>query len=163
AQALETHFDIRCLVLCGEGSTVDLEAQRCGLSTAYTGERTAMRHNPFYDLQRLLARVRKLSAFRDPRPIVHCNDVCALQSWPPAKPAGAPIVYHHHPRNRPALPNRIPLALADQYVCVAEGCRTNLSFVPENKKTMVLNPFTIGAVDPAEEHLKLTEELGIPS
>jgi glycosyltransferase involved in cell wall biosynthesis len=163
AQALEAHFDTRCLVLCSEGSTIDQEAQRLGLATAHTGERTAMRHNPFYDLQRLLARLRQLTAFRDRRPIVHCNDLGALQSWaPPAKLLGAPVVYHHHSLNRPALPNRIPLALADAFVCVSEICCDNLSFVPQAKKTMVLNPFSIGPVDPGEEHAKLAGEIGAP-
>jgi glycosyltransferase involved in cell wall biosynthesis len=88
----------------------------------------------------------------------------ALQSWgPPAKLLGVPIIYHHHSLNRPALPNRIPLALADAYVCVSAICQANLSFVPQSRKAVVLNPFDMRPLDVPTERAKLLSEIGAPA
>lgn len=142
-KALQSDFGLRCIVVAAEGSLIAAEALREGLEVETTQERTAMRHNPIYDLWSLPQRIRRLSR-HGRSAIIHCNDIGALQSWClPARALRLKVVYHHHALNRMLWPNRLVVSLANATICVSRACRENVSFLDEGTATTILNPFGI--------------------
>jgi glycosyltransferase involved in cell wall biosynthesis len=138
---------IECVVIAAAGTLIAREAARRGFRVHEIAERTAMRHNPAYDLLRFIPRMQLLSAY-GPRAVVHCNDISALQSWAlPAKALGIPVVYHHRALNRMVLPNRMVIRLANAVVCISRECRESLSFLDDRTASTILNPFSIEPVD----------------
>ncbi|MBL8550187.1 MAG: glycosyltransferase family 4 protein [Hyphomonadaceae bacterium] len=164
ARALHTVVGATCIILCSRYSMIAAEALRYGIQSAFTNERTGMRHSPFYDLGQLPARLAKLAGFRRQRPIVHCNDVGALQSWgPPAKLLGMPVVYHHHSLNRDVLPNRMTFGVADAIVAVSDVCRDNLHFAPAERISVALNPFSLAPMNVIVERRRVLEQIDAPA
>ena len=149
AQALKSDFGIGCVVIAAPGTLIAAEAARRGFEVAEIDERTAGRHNPAYDLLRLVPRARFLRRFAGG--ILHCNDLGALQAWGlPAKLLGIPRVYHHRALNRPMLPNRMVAGLANAVVCISRECRDNISYVDDQTASTIFNPFSIDPVTDVE-------------
>lgn len=163
-QALMGDFGVHCVVIAATGTLIAREAARRGFEVIEIGERTVTRHNPVYDVMRLLPRLqilRRLGAGA----VLHCNDLGALQAWgPPAMLLGIPRVYHHRALNRPMFANRLVARLANAVVCISRECRSNVGYLDDQTASTIFNPFSIAAVrdvDVARREL-LGAEAGIP-
>jgi glycosyltransferase involved in cell wall biosynthesis len=160
AQALMADFGTRCVVIAAGGTLIAREAARRGFEVAEIAEPTVTRHNPAYDLLRLLPRLRFLRRFGSGA-ILHCNDLGALQAWGlPAMLCGIPRVYHHRALNRPILPNRMVARLANAVVCISRECRQSVSYLDDRIAGTIFNPFSIvpvADVDAARRELLGTE------
>jgi glycosyltransferase involved in cell wall biosynthesis len=164
AQALMGDFGTRCVVIAAAGTLIAREAARRGFEVAEIAEPTVSRHNPAYDVLRLLPRLQFLRRFGSGA-ILHCNDLGTLQSWGlPAMLLGIPRVYHHRALNRPILPNRMVVRLANAVVCISRECRQNVGYLDDQTASTTFNPFSIAPVtdvDTARREL-LGAEADIP-
>lgn len=146
AQSLKSDFGMRCVVIAAAGTLIAREAGRRGFEVAEIDEPTVGRHNPAYDVLRLLPRLQFLRRFGT-RAIIHCNDLGALQAWGlPARLLGIPRVYHHRALNRPMLPNRMVARLANAVVCISRECRDNVGYLDDRVASTIFNPFSIEPV-----------------
>ena len=64
ASALKADFGMRCVVIAAPGTLIAREAARRGFEVAEIDEPTVTRHNPAYDLFRILPRLRFLRRAR---------------------------------------------------------------------------------------------------
>lgn len=146
-RALMTDFGLRCVVIAAAGTLIAREAAKRSFEVVETDEPTVTRHNPAYDLMRVLPRMQILRRI-GPGAVLHCNDLGALQAWGlPAKLLGIPRVYHHRALNRPMLPNRMVARLANAVVCISRECRDNVGYLDDATATTIFNPFSIEPVD----------------
>lgn len=151
AVALQNDFGRRCVFLCADGTPIADEARRLGIEVIDTGEiawvhaSLRKRRSPIATLRRFPARLAVMRQIG--RCIVHANEIVAIQSFGIiAKLLGGKIVYHHHALNRMALPNRFLINRADAVIAVSETCRAPLSFVPNERLQVVLNPIDVPQV-----------------
>lgn len=154
----ELGTDVR--FLAAADTAIAAEALRRGFRVLPTGEPPSGRLTPWRDLARFGSRRRLLKPFA-PGAVVHCNDIGVLQGWGlVAKTLGMPVVYHNRALNRMTPPNTTLLRAADQVICISQGCRDAVAFLPERKVRTILNPIGVAAVDRDVARTALAAEFG---
>jgi glycosyltransferase involved in cell wall biosynthesis len=161
--ALSQKYGLESVVMCPDGTTLAAEAARHGLTIVATDERPAARHSAAYDLRKCVSRFRNLAQFPPANTIVHFNDPFAMRSWGLAVKARRwPIVYHHRSLNRMTLLRRMFLRVPSHIICISNEVENNVSFVPRERRTTLLNPFILPAnISRAAAKKEIMESAGI--
>lgn len=165
AQSLSEGSSFQPVILAAEDTLIAQEARSRGLTVHVTPEKPSSRHRHRlgHDLACFPARLRYLRSLTG-RPIVHANDIGALQSWVPvARAVGYPSLYHSRSLHKDMFLNRWLMRLVDKNVCISEVTLDQFARFPRNRVELVVNPFSI---DPEYRRDRarsdLQSELGIP-
>lgn len=151
-------------LVAGEETKIAAEATRRGLHFFPSGERPIERREIARYVGGIPRRLRRLRRIRTSEPtVIHYNDLEAATAWQPAaRILGLKSVYHHRALPRMTAMKRVLLGSMDHTIAISEICRDNLSFLSDDRVSVVANPIEIdvGSVSRGD-NVKLVEELNI--